>query len=87
MVIRYFRRRFSRARKEKMEAMRRKGRLEGSADLLLRQLELKFGPVPAAYAARVRKADEPVLQRWSERLLMAVNLPAVFEGGADVAQP
>ena len=80
MLIRYFRARIQRARQLKLEQERNRGRMEGVAELLTRQLELKFGAIPETYEEQIHKADELSLMRWSERVLMAVTLSAVFEG-------
>ncbi len=84
MLIRYIKRRLARMRAESREIGWREGRLEGVAEVLVRQLELKFGPLPTPYLERIRGADDAVLLRWAERLMMAVTLPAVFEGGGHV---
>jgi hypothetical protein len=46
--------------------------------VLLRLLTLKFGPVPEAILAQVESADAETLLRWSERVLSADDLEAVF---------
>ena len=83
MLIRYVRNRLARMRRESLEAGLRQGRNEGLTEALIRQLELKFGPLPDPYLARLRSADEALLLRWSERVLMAVTLAAVFEGAGN----
>ena len=80
MLIRYIRSRIQRSRQRRLDQERNRGRVEGVAELLTRQLELKFGALPEPYEEQIRKADEMLLMRWSERVLMAVTLPAVFEG-------
>jgi len=72
------------------EKLRREGLKEGAArgeargrrqrgiELVLRQLTRRFGPLPAAVAARVRRASAGKLDRWADRLLDAKNLAAVF---------
>jgi hypothetical protein len=61
-----------------LEQGRAKGREEGieqgEARVLLRQLTLKFGPLPEAVRARVESADAETLLRWSERVLTAGTL-------------
>jgi predicted transposase/invertase (TIGR01784 family) len=54
------------------------GRAEGSRELLLRQLELKFGPLEAAARERVRTASEQQLLAWGTRILSADSLAAVL---------
>jgi flagellar biosynthesis/type III secretory pathway protein FliH len=54
------------------------GRAKGKAELLMRLLAVKFGEVPPAVATRVAQANDEELLRWSERLLTADSLGAVF---------
>jgi hypothetical protein len=56
----------------------RRGRLEGGAALLQRQLERKFGPLPDQLKDRLAGATEEQLDRWAERILIADSLEAVF---------
>ncbi|HEV8246732.1 MAG TPA: DUF4351 domain-containing protein [Polyangiaceae bacterium] len=55
-----------------------KGRVEGQRIVLLRQLGLKFGELPASVTERVVNAPESDLARWSEAVLTAESLEAVF---------
>jgi predicted transposase YdaD len=57
---------------------RTEGRTEGQADLLLRQLEKRFGPLPQATVARVRQGGSRDLERWADAVLTASTLAAVF---------
>ena len=79
MLIRYLKRKLARLRDDSYEVGRQAGHSEGLSEVLRRQLELRFGPLPATYAARIRQADDAIRLRWAERVLMAVNLAAVFE--------
>ena len=54
------------------------GRKEGEATVLLRQIELKFGPPDAPVRKRVQSADADTLLRWSERILTAASLDELF---------
>jgi predicted transposase YdaD len=54
------------------------GRREGEAEVLLRQLRLRFGALPEDVTARLNTADAETLLRWSERVLSASTLDAVF---------
>ena len=54
------------------------GRREGEAEVLLRQLRLRFGPLHEDVTARLNAADAETLLRWSERVLSASTLDAVF---------
>jgi predicted transposase YdaD len=65
-------------REEGREAGREEGRREGEAEMLLRLLRVRFGPLPAEVTARVTTADPETLLRWSERVLSAPTLEAVF---------
>ena len=55
-------------------------RLEGAADLVLRQLAGKFGPVPEDVRRRVKRAGPSALGKWSVRVLTAATLAEVFAG-------
>jgi flagellar biosynthesis/type III secretory pathway protein FliH len=57
---------------------RREGRREGEATLLIRQLELKFGPLDEETRNRVLSADPERLLEWGERILTAPSLPDIF---------
>lgn len=57
---------------------RAEGRLEGGAELILRQLQKRFGPLPAGTEERVRAATESELARWTDRILDARSLADVF---------
>ncbi len=59
------------------------GRAEGSAALLLRQLERRFGRLPATVRDRVRGATADDLDAWAMAVLDAGSLDAVFAPGAD----
>ena len=54
------------------------GRREGEAEVLLRQLRLRFGALPEEVMARINAADAETLLHWSERILSASTLDAVF---------
>ena len=51
-----------------------KGLAEGRAELLLRQLELRFGDVPEAARERVLGASVAELEAWAETVLIAASL-------------
>ncbi|MBO6939764.1 MAG: Rpn family recombination-promoting nuclease/putative transposase [Deltaproteobacteria bacterium] len=57
---------------------RAKGRAEGVRELLSKLLQLKFGPLDEATAERLAAADLELLELWSERVLTAERLAAVF---------
>jgi len=56
----------------------RRIRAEGEAEVLLRQLRVRFGALPEDVMARLKAADAETLLRWSERILSASTLDAVF---------
>ena len=60
-----------------LEEGRREAQLR-EANLVLRQLERRFGSLSEATEARVRSADPDALERWSLRLLDATTLEEVF---------
>ncbi|WP_295446405.1 Rpn family recombination-promoting nuclease/putative transposase [uncultured Thiodictyon sp.] len=55
-----------------------KGRQEGVSNVLLRQIERKFGPPSESVRARIASADPETLLSWSERILTADTLDAVL---------
>jgi hypothetical protein len=56
----------------------RKYFFEGSAALLVKLLQLKFGPLSDDDAARVHSASSKELDAWAERILSAASLDEVF---------
>ena len=54
------------------------GRQEGAADLLERQLVLRFGSLPAAVRKKLAKASEEQLAAWGAAVLEAPSLKQVF---------
>jgi hypothetical protein len=57
----------------------KKGRRNGHAELLLKQLRRRFGDeLPRRVLERVRRADVKQLGRWGEKLLDAQNLAQIF---------
>jgi len=64
---------------ERLEAKGRlEGRLEGEAEVLRRQLQLKFGELDAETVARIETADSEQLLQWAERVLSAETLDDLF---------
>lgn len=49
--------------------------------ILRRLLEIKFGPLSEETIQRLESAEEPELFHWSERILTADRVEAVFEEG------
>lgn len=64
---------------------RRQGARMAEANLLLRQLEQKFGPLDSKTRARVRKAGSKRLLEWADRFVTADRLEDVF--GTEPAEP
>jgi predicted transposase/invertase (TIGR01784 family) len=58
--------------------VRAEGRLEGKQSLLLRQLTRKFGDLPSVVQTRLATANDVDLDLWSDRMLSADTLEAVF---------
>ncbi len=58
--------------------LREEGRRQGAAELLLRQLQQRFGPLPEAVRSRVEAADRATLEQWSDRVVSAPTLEGIF---------
>jgi class 3 adenylate cyclase len=56
----------------------RRGERNGERRLLLKQLRLRFGELPAAVVARVEAAEVPDLDVWGERVVTASRLEDVL---------
>lgn len=52
---------------------------DAEAGVVLRQLQKRFGELPAEVVQRIQRADHDELMLWSERLLEASDLHSVFE--------
>lgn len=61
------------------EVWKRRWLAEGKAEMLLRQLPLRCGPVSPEIGERVRKASSEQLDEWSVRLMNARELSDVFD--------
>ena len=55
-----------------------RGRMQRGIELVLRMLTRRFGTLPAAVRARVRRASAEKLDRWAVRLLDSKTLADVF---------
>jgi hypothetical protein len=64
---------------EGLEEGRQEGCREGEAALLLRLLELRFGPLDETHRGRVSQADADTLLKWGERVLTATSVEDVFK--------
>ena len=60
-------------------ARRQEGWQEGQAELLVRILERKFGPLPSVYQQRILTAGSDDIWRWVDRVLSAEALEQVFD--------
>ncbi len=67
--------------RERMKG-RTEGRAEGRAEIILAQLEERFGPIPRATVKRVRSADPEALKAWAKALIHARDLDCVFRQDA-----
>ena len=56
---------------------------QGQARLLARQIEQRFGVLPAPLAARLQAATPEQLETWGLRLLDATHLSEVFDPDAN----
>lgn len=56
-----------------------KGIEKGARDLLLRQLKLRFRPLPNSIHERVEKANKKELERWGAKIVRAQRLEDIFE--------
>lgn len=54
------------------------GQKKGEVTMLIRLLELRFGPLDEAARAKLDSADAETLPRWGERVLTAPTLAEVF---------
>lgn len=52
---------------------------DGVRKTVIRQLRVRFGPLPAGVLERIEAADVTTVERWSERLLTAQHLSDVFD--------
>ncbi|MDE0305475.1 MAG: DUF4351 domain-containing protein [Albidovulum sp.] len=61
---------------------RAEGELTGRAELLLEQLERRFGELPATVRHRVRRAEVSELRSWAAAVLDASSLDEVLATGS-----
>jgi Putative transposase, YhgA-like len=64
--------------RQEREAGRQEGRQEGEAELLMAQLEQKFGPLDEVSRRRILSADSNRLLEWGKRIIRAERLTEVF---------
>jgi len=77
-MTRFAERFMEKGREEDLEQGMKKGIRQGEAQMLLRQMTLRFGVLPQSAHAQVESADADMLLRWSERVLTASTLDEVF---------
>ena len=58
------------------------GRTEGKAELILQQMERRFGEVPGAVRARITGASTEELDAWGAALLDAPTIEDVVTSGS-----
>ena len=63
---------------EWQEEWKSEGRKEGETNILLKQLELKFGKLSVDDKNRVQSADSETLLKWGERILTSDSLDELF---------
>lgn len=77
-VMNWFEREVDRGRREGEHNGRREGERNAERRVLLKQLRLRFGELPAAVVARVEVAEVPELDVWTERVMTASRLEDVL---------
>ena len=58
---------------------RTEGVVLGERQMLLSQLQQRFGTVPTSYQKRLKQADSDTLLEWGRRLLSAPSLKDIFK--------
>lgn len=69
---------FERVEQQNLQKGILQGQLLGQVSTLRRQLIRRFGPLPDWAEQRLSQADEASLLQWTDRVLDAVSLEAVF---------
>ena len=64
--------------RESMQKGMQNGIQKGALNLLIRQLEIKFGPIAPEVMTRLEQADDQQLLNWSERILTAKNISDIL---------
>ncbi len=62
------------------EQLIEKGEKKGLRGAVLRQLQRRFGPLPAPVRERVEQASQGDLERWLDQVLTASTLAEVLDG-------
>ena len=63
-----------------IEKGEKRGIEKGLRGAVLRQLQRRFGPLPAPVRERVEQAPPADLERWLDQVLTASTLAAVLDG-------
>ncbi|MDZ4154882.1 DUF4351 domain-containing protein, partial [Methylicorpusculum sp.] len=61
------------------QILREEGRQEGEAQMLLKQIQLKFGGCPDWVEEKINQADKAQLDQWVERILFVDTLEKLFK--------
>ncbi|MBF0131624.1 MAG: DUF4351 domain-containing protein [Magnetococcales bacterium] len=69
--------------KHRLEVFHRDREKKGEAKMLTRQLQRRFGDLPAWVCESLSKADLSSLEEWSLRIFDARSLDEVFRAGHD----
>ena len=65
-------------RAEGREEGQQQGRTQALRQTLEKLIQLKFGNLPQGYAQRIQQADNSELELWTERILFADSIEALF---------
>ena len=63
---------------EGREEGQQQGRTQALRQTLEKLIQLKFGNLPQEYAQRIQQADNSELELWTERILFADSIEALF---------
>ena len=62
-----------------MEQDLEKGLRQGEANVVIRQLTRRFGPLPQATQDHLKQATTEQLELWADRVLEAKTLESIFD--------
>lgn len=74
----WFQQEIERERNDSKREGEREGERNAERRVLLKQLRLRFGALPAAAVARIEAAEVPELELWMERVVTAARLEDVL---------
>lgn len=78
LIMGYGERLLQQGRDEGRAEGRAEGLLQGKVGVLLKLLQLRFGPIDDEVARRVEGGTEDELERWTERVVTEASLDAVL---------